>query len=75
MKPEPRSASPKPGHTYLVRYKGREELVKVLRIATVRSGAVLAFCDNGKGIPVTTYATWTLVDEEVRHDGPTTDSR
>jgi len=45
--------------------KGREYTGKVRNIARVRSGAVLAFLDTGKGLkgcPVSKYGTWICLE-------------
>ena len=52
--------SPKVGGHYRISYKGQILYGTVDHIATVRSGAVLAWLKEypHKGIPVTVYATW-----------------
>ena len=53
---------PKVGYSYCYTDKNNKRFYgKVVKIARVRSGAVLAYMDNGKGFPVTKYGTWERI--------------
>jgi len=41
--------------------RGRVYQGRIKNIATMRTGAVLAFFENGRGFPVTKYGSWRRI--------------
>jgi len=46
---------------------GRVHVGRVVRIARMRTGAVLAFMEDGKGYPVSKHGTWREINESDRY--------